>query len=472
MQLHQDRHLAEQLENEQLLEQSSTSSNKRKHSIDQSQGYTVDAHRKRICTSETQPARLRINEDDDLWTMLEPLKEESRTAGVIPRLQPQFSRANSKKSNTVAAYLCSPYTDHISTGYTDLGWGCGYRNCQMLMTFLERQEEQAQPLLKQVPDIPGLQLLLEKAWREGFDPQGAEQLNHQVFDTRKWIGATEVYVMLVYLGIRCTVLDFDRPTGPNHTHDILFDWIQAYFEGAIPTKEEKADQRDKDEKQTDAFQLLMQSKQQPQNVHVTDRPPLYLQHSGHSRTVIGIEILEDGNRNLIMFDPGRRMLRSYHSDYPRGAPRPRPAYTEPEDDVEESALSSATGDEIDSCSSGTSTPTKLDSGDDDFTHLPSTLHDDSSSPSRKPLNSSNTNKVNRLLRYPPSPRHNLPPNLLRPYRVDAKAIAKNRQYQLLVLGEVVDQRTKGGTMMWNSNTAYLLTEWEREMMKKVTSITA
>lgn len=49
----------------------------------------------------------------------------------------------------------------------DLGWGCGYRNCQMLMSFLERQDEDGEPLLKSVLDIAGIQFLIEKAWKEG-----------------------------------------------------------------------------------------------------------------------------------------------------------------------------------------------------------------------------------------------------------------------------------------------------------------
>jgi hypothetical protein len=49
----------------------------------------------------------------------------------------------------------------------DLGWGCGYRNCQMLMSFLERHQQDGEYVLKHVPDITGLQLLIEQAWKEG-----------------------------------------------------------------------------------------------------------------------------------------------------------------------------------------------------------------------------------------------------------------------------------------------------------------
>ncbi|KAI8365676.1 peptidase family C78-domain-containing protein [Choanephora cucurbitarum] len=217
--------------------------------------------------------------DNDFWSKIPILKQDGRTSGIIPRLEPNF-----KKGETVSAYLCSPTTDHLSTGCMDLGWGCGYRNCQMLMSYLEQQEQDGEPILKHVLDIHGIQLLIEQAWKEGFDTLGAAQLDHRVFKTRKWIGTTEVYTLLAYLGIRSTIIDFHQP-GPNRLHHELMDWIQSYFSADIQSGH--------------------------QTVYITNRPPLYLQHQGHSRTVIGIELLKSGKRNLIMFDPGRRILRSY-----------------------------------------------------------------------------------------------------------------------------------------------------------------
>ena len=41
------------------------------------------------------------------------------------------------------------------------------------------------------------------------------------------------------------------------------------------------------------------------SIVVTDRPPIVLQHSGHSRTVVGFERRKDGSINLLMFDPSR-----------------------------------------------------------------------------------------------------------------------------------------------------------------------
>ncbi|KAI9364239.1 peptidase family C78-domain-containing protein [Pilaira anomala] len=301
---------------------------------------------KRVLTS--LPVRSRINADTDLWDQVTFLKQDCRTSGVIPSLEPNF-----KKGDTLSAYLCSPSTDQLSTGFMDLGWGCGYRNCQMLMSFLQHEMQDGEPLLKNVLDITGIQLLIEKAWKEGFDSLGAAQLEHHVFKTRKWIGTTEVYTLFTYLGIRSTIIDFHQP-GPENLHENMFDWIEYYFTSNNNTTTTTG------------------------HVYITNKPPLYLQHQGHSRTVIGIELLKSGKRNLIMFDPGRRMLR----------------------------LSS-----------------------------------------RIKYNSS----------------------LSRPFRVDDKTIAKNKQYSLLVLGQVTND--ENGKMIWDSDKSYLLNEDERERMKNIISLT-
>lgn len=35
----------------------------------------------------------------------------------------------------------------------------------------------------------------------------------------------------------------------------------------------------------------------------TTKPPIYLQHSGHSMTIIGLERWKDGSASLLVFDP-------------------------------------------------------------------------------------------------------------------------------------------------------------------------
>ncbi|CAO3691327.1 unnamed protein product [Umbelopsis ramanniana] len=324
-----------------------------------------------------------------------------------------------KQGKTSMVYLCSPDTDHVATGLLDLGWGCGYRNCQMLMTYLSKQQEQNVPILDGVVNIKGLQLLLEKAWKEGFDPAGAAQLEHRVYKTHKWIGTTEVYTMLAYLGIRCTILDFDRPTGTNNSHDAMFDWIQSYFEEGSSGEGKLAE--------ADARQQPA-GKHSGRVVHITNRPPIYLQHSGHSRTVIGIEILSDGRRNLVMFDPGRRMARSYKKNV-----------SVPEDDMYNSGLLSVNNDEE---NTGTDAPAEFEELPDGWLF-----------------------KIRNMFTVPAS-------NLLRPFRVDSSTIARNPQYQLLVLGEVNELQMGAPThqcLRWNPNKSFILSSDEREQHKKIGS---
>ena len=52
---------------------------------------------------------------------------------------------------------------------------------------------------------------------------------------------------------------------------------------------------------------------------MTDRPPLYFQHAGHSRTIVGIEHTASKKVNFILFDPSRKPS-SAMKDYASGKP--------------------------------------------------------------------------------------------------------------------------------------------------------
>ncbi len=107
----------------------------------------------------------------------------------------------------------------------------------------------------------------------GYDVAGGEQLGGRLSGTRKWIGATEIAALLRHAGIRAEVRDFHRPTAADGTHPALFAWVVDYFSsrarsGAVA-------------------------------------PPLYLQHQGHSRTVVGAEVTarKGSPDRLLVFDP-------------------------------------------------------------------------------------------------------------------------------------------------------------------------
>ncbi|XP_049586533.1 zinc finger-containing ubiquitin peptidase 1 isoform X1 [Syngnathus scovelli] len=201
----------------------------------------------------------------------------TRTQGVIEALC-QYYQTESK--DCVHVWL-SADTDHYCSSLGDKGWGCGYRNFQMLLSSLFRLDTFASPLQdKSVPSIPRVQSMIEDAWKLGLDPQGASHFNHQLQGTRAWIGATEIYVLLTSLGISGRIVDFHQPTGPGGTHPRLFEWVKQYFSQSST------------------------SSRLPPRIIQTSLPPLYLQHQGHSRSIVGLEQRKTGSLCLLLLDPG------------------------------------------------------------------------------------------------------------------------------------------------------------------------
>lgn len=194
---------------------------------------------------------------------------ETCTTGVINHLQQQIRTKGPTPNHFVR--LCCP-TDHFSSSYGDKSWGCGYRNLQMLLSALIKLEHYKGAILKvcqNIPSIPTIQQLIEDAWRHGFDQQGAAQLDHKLTKTKKWIGATEIAVALKFIGLRAHIVDFYQATAADGTHPELFAWMKRYFS--------------KDSAQT----------------------PVYIQHQGHSRLVVGFEerYTKVKTQHLILFDP-------------------------------------------------------------------------------------------------------------------------------------------------------------------------
>ena len=176
--------------------------------------------------------------------------------------------------NSLSTFLATS-TDHYASSYGDKGWGCGYRNLQMMLSNLLVRPEYREVLSTglavnknnpSMPSISKLQRIIEAAWQAGFDRMGCEQLGGRLVNTRKWIGATEIFTLLSYCNIDCQLVDFHRPSSGDGTHPAMFQWLLDYFKaGGRPS-------------------------------------PVYLQHQGHSRTVVGVEQLKNSLRLLIL-DP-------------------------------------------------------------------------------------------------------------------------------------------------------------------------
>ncbi|KAJ1852885.1 hypothetical protein LPJ73_002743 [Coemansia sp. RSA 2703] len=221
-----------------------------------------------------------------------------RASGHHSRPRFQLAALANIATNGQSVILGNPDTQHFGTTLIDRGWACGYRNCQMLISGLISDSGRVNvnsrfPEDRTVPSVRQLQEMLELAWRDGFDTDGAEQLEHRVVGTKKWIGTTEIYCILAHIGVRSSIVDFHCPTASDGTHPALFSWITEYFTDGQPN--------------TTCSSTLLGRSQSPEsgaanNVRFVAKQPLYLQHQGHSRTVVGVEMSEIGT-NLLVFDP-------------------------------------------------------------------------------------------------------------------------------------------------------------------------
>ncbi|GAA5827064.1 hypothetical protein JCM10212_003358, partial [Sporobolomyces blumeae] len=61
-----------------------------------------------------------------------------------------------------------------------------------------------------IPTIREWQDVIESAWRSGYDPPGRDYFNGKLVGSRRWIGTTEAYVALTFLGIRVKIVDFKK----------------------------------------------------------------------------------------------------------------------------------------------------------------------------------------------------------------------------------------------------------------------
>nr|XP_027108602.1 zinc finger-containing ubiquitin peptidase 1-like [Coffea arabica] len=109
--------------------------------------------------------------------------------------------------------ILSGYVDHFqSREWEDIGWGCGWRNIQMLSSHLITQRQEAREVLYGgagfVPDIASLQRWLEIAWELGFDAQGSNDFDREIYGKRNWIGTTECAALFRSFGLRAMVVDF------------------------------------------------------------------------------------------------------------------------------------------------------------------------------------------------------------------------------------------------------------------------
>ncbi|KAH7033334.1 peptidase family C78-domain-containing protein [Microdochium trichocladiopsis] len=178
-------------------------------------------------------------------------------------------------SSTEWAFLCHPCVQHISKLRREGGF-CGYRNIQMLCSYMIGVETPDSAVFRgKIPSIFRIQDHIEDAWDLGINENGRAETGG-VKGSRKYIGTPEAQAMLVSLGIHCEAQGFKNPEA-SVAETALLHYVQDYFSTALFDPDQK--------------------------VRLTDLPPIYFQHRGHSMTIIGLERRTSGELQLLVFDP-------------------------------------------------------------------------------------------------------------------------------------------------------------------------
>ena len=133
-----------------------------------------------------------------LYRMLEE-REKQNLQDAPPGILDVLHKLLEHEQNVESAYLCSSdlwYIGKIKFKGKDEGNDfCGYRNIQMLFSYLIATKRQGLGHLQEnVPTIFDIQDMIEDAWVQGFNESGRVQTGG-IKATRKHIGTPEVCVL-------------------------------------------------------------------------------------------------------------------------------------------------------------------------------------------------------------------------------------------------------------------------------------
>ncbi|KAG6291934.1 hypothetical protein E4U09_003637 [Claviceps aff. purpurea] len=212
------------------------------------------------------------------------------TDGVIPDLVWLAERS----SSISYTYFCNPCVQHVSKLRHEGGF-CGYRNIQCLISYIISMRSSGYETFGiELPSVFQIQDLIERAWEMGFNPHGRLETGG-IRGTRKYIGTPEAQALFNSISVPCSVKAC-RDTKDGKPYQKLLKEIEAYFEQSTGT-----DKRTK--------------------IRATDLPPIYLQHQGHSLTVVGFAKDLEHRSCLYVLDPSMRDpqgIKKYRRSHPLG----------------------------------------------------------------------------------------------------------------------------------------------------------
>ncbi|EXJ86478.1 hypothetical protein A1O3_03429 [Capronia epimyces CBS 606.96] len=193
-----------------------------------------------------------------------------------PNLVPVLARLSQLDRSVERAFYCSPEVRHVCKMPKEGGF-CGYRNIQMLISYIQGAGAPgAEHFPGRVPSILKIQDMVEHAWDKGFNSNGRVETGG-IRMTRKYIGTPEAQALFMSLGIPCEAPAYGTTKDVEGCETMLCA-VCEYLDD-----EQTKDNLDK--------------------VVITNKPPIYFQHQGHSMTIVGVESRVDGAVNLVVFDP-------------------------------------------------------------------------------------------------------------------------------------------------------------------------
>ncbi|XXG67014.1 hypothetical protein AAC387_Pa06g0455 [Persea americana] len=327
--------------------------------------YAGEASETRTLKSYDKGSNYRKRCDEEKISCLANLQIGSafyRVEGGLMALLRKCLESESGKSVSIV----SDHVDHFQSIYLeDSGWGCGWRNIQMLSSHLLMQRQEAGEVMfggsRFVPDIPSLQRWLEIAWERGFDIPGSDSFNHKIYGQHKWIGTTECAALLRSFGLRARIVDFgskeiellsssvggEDPKEEATEGKRKSEQVYGPMDGFLLNKkcgihQENVIKQEKfrnarnnhasthlsklnkfGRKKIDGHQSLIDwvwnyftvedfsKKENSQRVIISEKTPLYFQHDGHSRTIVGIQRQKgrygmSSHYTLLVLDPAHR----------------------------------------------------------------------------------------------------------------------------------------------------------------------
>ncbi|KAK5061466.1 hypothetical protein LTR84_008009 [Exophiala bonariae] len=204
------------------------------------------------------------------------LQRVETIANETPGLVPVLARLSQLDKTVERAFYCSPDVCHVAKMPKEGGF-CGYRNIQMMVSYIQAAGATGSSRFPgRIPNILKVQDLIEQAWDMGFNSIGRVETGG-IRLTRKYIGTPEAQALFMSLDVPCEAAAYTS-TKSVEADETMMCAVCEYFDD-----ESTEDNDDK--------------------VVITEKPPIYFQHPGHSMTIVGVECRSDGLVNLVVFDP-------------------------------------------------------------------------------------------------------------------------------------------------------------------------